>query len=303
MDKRSLSKHSLWRRQLAQELVKPYQKRRGLEMALLGGSPARGLADQYSDMDVVLYWDKLDSGWIRSRPLEALGCRFVTLLDMPQHQAVLEIYTLDGLIVEIGHGTAASLKEEIKEVAVKCKVLPPTISSIGGFLDAWPLYGAKRYHELRASVPAYPKKLAMKVIGQNLGFFWKGCLEKQGLARGELLFVYDGLTATLKRLINILAALNGLYYWAGEPRWIEHWSGRMKHCPRGLWPRIVRIYRGSPGRALEELEQLQAEVLEMVREHLPEADMSRIIRFEGLEVKSTGSRPVLKGAADGRGKA
>jgi hypothetical protein len=115
MGKRAPSKHSLWRRELAQELVKPYQKRRGFEMALLGGSPARGLSDRYSDMDVVLYWDRLDADWIKSRPLEPLGLRFVTRLDMPQHQAMLEIYTLEGLIVEIGHSTTASLKQEITE--------------------------------------------------------------------------------------------------------------------------------------------------------------------------------------------
>lgn len=297
------NKHSLWRRQLAQELIEPYQKRRGLEMALLGGSPARGLSDRYSDMDVVLYWDKLDADWIKSRPLEPLGARFVTLLDMSQHQAMLEIYTLDGLIVEMGHGTTASLKQEINEVTVGCKVVPPTISTIGGFIDAWPLYGVKRYRELRTSVPAYPRKLAKNVIEQNLGFFWKGCLKNQGLARGELLFVYDGMSAMLKRMFNILAALNGLYVWAGEPRWIEFWSKRMKRCPRNLWPRIALMYRGSPDRALEELERLQSEVLEIVRERLPEADMSRVIQFEGLEVKSTAARPGLKGEADGRGKA
>jgi hypothetical protein len=294
MEKTAPSQHSLWRRELAQELVKPYQKRPGLEMALLGGSPARGLADRYSDMDVVLYWDKLDTGWIKSRPLEALGCRFVTLLDMPQHQAMLEIYTLDGLIVEMGHGTVASLKQEIKEVAVECKVAPPTISSIGGFLDAWPLHGGERYRDIRGSIPPYPRPLALKVIEQNLGFFWKGCLRNQGLRRGEIMFVYDGMSAMLKRLLNILAAVNGLYYWAGEPRWIGHWQGRMNCGPKNLWPRIVRMYRGTPGKALEDLESLKDEVLSIVRKHFPEADMSRVKQFDKLEVRATFRKPDIK---------
>ncbi len=288
------TKHSLWRRELAKELIKPYIARPKLEMALLGGSPARGLSDQYSDMDVVLYWNKLDSGWIKSRPLEPLGAKFVTLLDMPQHQAMLEIYTLDGLIVEMGHGTTASLRKEIHEVASECKVVPPTISSIGGFLDAWPLHGATKYREIRKSIPDYPRRLSVKVVEQNLGFFWKGCLMNQGLRRGEVMFVYDGMSAMLKRLTNILAALNGLYYWAGEPRWIEYWSGRMAICPPKLWPRIRRIYRAAPDRALAETERLIEEVLELVSTHMPEADMSRVKQFEALEVRATHRKPGLK---------
>lgn len=269
-------------------------------MALLGGSPARGLADRYSDMDVVLYWDKLDAAWIKSRPLECYGCKFRTLLDMPQHQAMLEIYTLDGLIVEMGHATTASLRAEIKEVAVDCKVVPPTISSIGGFLDAWPVHRAGRYREIRKAIPAYPRGLAVKVIEHNLGFFWKGCLRNQGLARGELLFVYDGMSAMLKRLINILAAVNGLYFWAGEPRWIDHWQGRMEHCPKKLWLRIVRMYRGAPGKALEELAALVDEVLSLVVNHFPEVDMSPVKQFETLEVRATSRKPKLKKPPGGR---
>ncbi len=287
------TKASRWRRELARDLIKTYANRPDLEMALLGGSPARGLSDQYSDMDVVLYWKKLDARWIKSHPLEKLGCKIITVLDMPKHQAILEIYTLKGLIVEMGHATTASLKKEITEVTKDCKVVPPTISSIGGFLDARPLYGRERYRAIKAAIPPYPRTLAKKVIEQNLGFFWKGCLKNQGLNRGEILFVYDGMSAMLKRALNILMALNGLYFWAGEPRWIEYWSKRMKWCPPDLWPRIERMYRCPPAEALSEMERLLAEVLILVSTHMPEVNMSRATKFEGLRVQATLKRPSL----------
>ena len=288
------TKASLWRRELTRELIGPYAARPGLEMALLGGSPARGLSDEYSDLDVVLYWKKLDAKWIKTRPLEKLGCKTITVLDMPEHQAALEIYTLQGLIVEIGHGTIASLKKEIAETTKNFQVSPPTISAIGGFLDALPLAGRERYRAVRATVPPYPRALAKKVIEQNLGFFWKSCLKNQGLSRGEIMFVYDGMSAMLKRAFNILAALNGLYVWAGEPRWIEHWSERMKLCPPDLWPRIERMYLGPPAKALADLDRLLAEVLELVATHMPEVNMSRATQFDGLEVQATARKPTTK---------
>lgn len=170
----------------------------------------------------------------------------------------------------------------------------PTISSIGGFLDARPLYGRDRYRAVRATIPPYPRSLAKKVIEQNLGFFWKGCLMNQGLNRGEILFVYDGMSAMLKRALNILMALNGLYFWAGEPRWIEYWSKRMKWCPPDLWPRIERLYSDSPDKALAELERLQEEVLFLISRHMPEVDMIRATKFDELRVQTTAKRPKLK---------
>ncbi|MDQ7797596.1 MAG: hypothetical protein RDU76_01460 [Candidatus Edwardsbacteria bacterium] len=245
-------------------------------------------------MDVVLYWKKLDANWIKSHPLKKLGCKMITLLDMPEEQAILEIYTLDGLIVEIGHATADSLQMEIKEVTKDFQVKPPIINSIGGFMDAMPLAGKDRYLAVKAAIPKYPKELAKKAIEQNLGFFWKGCLKGQGLKRGELLFVYDAMSFTLKKLINILAALNGLYFWAGEPRWIEFRAQKMKLCPPNLWPRIKRMYSDPPDKALSELERLQEEIIVLVSRHKPEVDMTRATKFDELRVQATAKRPRLK---------
>lgn len=289
------TKASLWRRELAKDIVKQYSARPGLEMALLGGSPARGIADEFSDMDIVLYWKKLDTKWIKSQPLEKLGCKIVTLLDMPKEQAALEIYTLKGLIVEIGHSTVGSLQNEIKEVTEDHKVNPSIINSIGGFLDAFPLAGESQYRSFKAAIPKYPRSLAKKAIEQNLGFFWNGCLENQGVKRGEILFVYDAISFTLKKLINILAALNGLYFWAGEPRWLDYRSQKMKHCPPRLWSRIKRMYQEPPEKALTDMNRLKDEVLALVSKYMPEVDMTKIKRFEELVVRSTPRKPAIKG--------
>lgn len=287
---------SLWRRELARELVRSYARRPGVELILLGGSPARGWADRYSDLDIVLYWRTLDERWIRSRPLERHGARFITLLDMPEHRAMLEIYTLGGLIVELGHATTASLRREIAGVTKEHRADPAAINSLGGFLDALPLYGRERHRAIVSSLPPYPDALARTVVERNAGFFWKGCLRHQGIARGESVFVSDGICAMIKRLVAILAALNRLYYWPGEPRWIDRWAGRMKTCPQGLWPRLKRMMEGDRAKALSELEALIAEVLALVKKHMPEADLSRARQFEGLEVRATERPPAINGA-------
>jgi len=284
---------SRWRRTLTRKLIRPFTDHPDLEMALLGGSPARGLSDDYSDLDIVLYWKELDQAWLNQHHLEKFGCKLATVLDTPGQDSILEIYTLEGLIVEIGHSSTAELTKEI-ETLTNLSVVPPVINSIGGFLDALPLAGADHYRRMKAALPPYSKELATKVIERNLGFFWRGCLQNQGLARGEIMFVYDGISAMVKRIMNILAALNGLYFWMGEPRWIEFWASRMRICPADLWPRIRQMFTGSPDKALADLDRLLEETLALIRLHLPDVDMSAVTRFNDLHVRPTRKQPAIK---------
>ena len=54
-----MQKQSEWRVALARELAQVYAGRPGLHMMGTGvAQAARGRADEYSDLDIVVYWDK-----------------------------------------------------------------------------------------------------------------------------------------------------------------------------------------------------------------------------------------------------
>lgn len=67
------NKASRWRVEFAKKLVRCYALRPGIKMILLGGSPSRGISDEYSDLDIVMYWNRLDAKFIKSRPLVGLA--------------------------------------------------------------------------------------------------------------------------------------------------------------------------------------------------------------------------------------
>ncbi len=56
------------------------------------------------------------------------------------------------------------------------------------------------------------------------------------------------------------------------------------------------MMEGDRAKALSELEALIAEVLALVKKHMPEADLSRARQFEGLEVRATERPPAINGA-------
>ncbi len=60
--------------ELALQIVEKYRDLPGLRMALIAGSVARGIADQSSDLDLYLYWERADRDVLcRVNRLEPLG--------------------------------------------------------------------------------------------------------------------------------------------------------------------------------------------------------------------------------------
>ena len=49
----SLNEASRWRIEFAEALATHYSQHQQIKMIVLGGSPARGLSDRYSDLDVI----------------------------------------------------------------------------------------------------------------------------------------------------------------------------------------------------------------------------------------------------------
>ena len=58
-----LNDDSAWRLELARRYIEPYRERAAI--AVLGGSVAQGLADRWSDIDTIVYWDEIDRGSAR----------------------------------------------------------------------------------------------------------------------------------------------------------------------------------------------------------------------------------------------
>ena len=59
-----MANHSAWRLDLAHAYIQPYAER--AQIAVLGGSAAQGVADSWSDIDTLVYWDAIDRDWLET---------------------------------------------------------------------------------------------------------------------------------------------------------------------------------------------------------------------------------------------
>src|SRR5437762_886242 len=94
---------SKWRLELAREIAAVYVLRHGVQMIVAGGSAARGVADDYSDIDILVYWDHVDQSWLESPPLPSSTTRRFTFHTAAADQVYLEQYFVGDVKVDIAH--------------------------------------------------------------------------------------------------------------------------------------------------------------------------------------------------------
>jgi len=70
----NLNDASVWRLALARRYIEA--DREHAAIAVLGGSVAQGVADRWSDIDTIVYWDEIDRDWLETPRVGAGGERF-----------------------------------------------------------------------------------------------------------------------------------------------------------------------------------------------------------------------------------
>lgn len=285
---------SRWRIEFARELIEFYVPRDGIQMAVVSGSPAKGLSDEYSDLDVIVFWDEVDAEWLEANPLSEIECERKYFRRMGEAEVYLESYYFDELKADFGHITLAAWKETVDDVLERYSTDPSSLDSIAGFLSSMPLHGAELVEEWKARIAPYPEELALKIVRQHRRFFVPGYLLNQAYGRGDVLAYYDGVCLMLKNLLNILAGLNRMYLSTDEPRWIGYQLGRMSIKPDDAWGRMRSVLTSDAEDAVEILDGLMVDVLGLIAERMPELDDGYPDRWRGMTVRGRGSKPEIR---------
>jgi len=265
---------SVWRIEFARELAPFYSGHEKVRAIILSGSPPKGLSDAYSDLDMIVFWDEIDVAWLESAQLRDLDCERVYFRELKGADILLESYYFGALKVDFGHVTKDAWKKTVDEVLVDHSIAPSSQGPLGGFLHSLPLWGEEFFREWHARVEAYPDELAEKMVRGNLRLFVEGYLLHQAFGRGDVLAYYDGVCRTLKTLLDILAGLNRMYSFTEEPRWIEYYLSRIEIRPENAWERVRATLLESGEPAVEILEGLIDDVLDLVAERMPAVDVA-----------------------------
>jgi len=237
-----------------------------------------------------VYWDKeIDKKWLENIPLSETLAKRVYFKEMGEN-VFIESYYFDNLKVDFGHLELGTWEQWCNDILKDHNVNHEMIKSISGFNNSIVLHGKNLFKDWKKKLKKIPDEVAKKMVQQNLGQYVEGCIQNQGLSRDDILFFYDAISLTLKKLLNILGGLNKIYFSASEPRWIESEIKKMKIKPKNMWKRINEIYDCKRQLAVGKLEKIISEVLELAEKE--GIDISRIKRGrKNMAVKACFEHP------------
>ncbi|MDN7244118.1 DUF4037 domain-containing protein [Planococcus shenhongbingii] len=267
-------------KELAKEIADVYMHNPKIESVMLGGSVARNLSDEFSDIELFIFWRESPTDEDRKEPIEKLGGNILDFHPF-EDEEWSETYTVQNVKLEISSfllNTAFQYSEDVTlkyDTDLEKQVL---LSSID---DGIPLGGEKALFELKGKIKLYPVKLGEAMVKENreLGTRWQN--REALLAREDWLMLYQIIVAVEVKLMGILFALNQRYVHHPAFKWQKASLDNMEIKPENSSERFASVLLGEPKESLEELEQLILEVFQLAQTLYPNFDMSGAMEKAG----------------------
>lgn len=258
---------------IARKVAEEHAQNPNVCSIFVAGSVARGLADANSDVDMsIVLKTPMDADFIakeRQRAADSGGGFYFEIPD----GAGFGIYRyVDGVKVDNGFYTVGFYEEAIRSVIDRHELDDLNVQlMIRGIRSSKPLYGADIVQRWIEWTDDYPGELQQKMIKQHLRFTPLWILRTMGVQRNDPFFLYEHFIENQKKILSVLYALNREYHpnkFKGLRATVEPLSIQ----PRAVLRRFEALFHLPLTDAVDDLERLMFETLDLVDQHCPDID-------------------------------
>lgn len=269
MNKRS--KHLI---SLAKKVSEIYKQNPICAAVMVTGSAAKGISDEYSDVDMGVFYHKpftkkyFDE--VKGSAIQSGGGFY-----HGDKNGFAVYHIIDGVKVDTGHGMINSHEKMIRDFLKN-----PTLDFnqqivASGTLFAIPLHGKKYIDTWKNWYSKYPKTLEDLMIKENLKFHSKWVLEKMGLARNESIFINETVLKSLENCVKVLCGLNKEYH-PGKLKGMNYTIKKLKHKPVNLVYCVENIFKINQKKAVNEINNLVYDTIKLTEKIRPDIDTARV---------------------------
>ncbi len=265
-----------WRLEKGKQVAALYAKNPKLRALVVAGSVARDWADEWSDIELDLFWNEPPTDDDRKSVIKAFNGTIEYYYPLEGFEWS-DAYFVDGLKIEVSSFLATTLDEFICAVIEQYDTDTDKQLRFAALLNSIPLHGHAQIEQWRAQLAHYPDELASRIIKDNIEFGgWNGV--EMLFERGDLLLAYDLLVKTQKHVLAVLLALNRTYMAHPRGKWLVEVADAMKYKPARLAERMMFALRdGSPAGA-REMHSVVEETFALVEQHFPDLDITEAKR-------------------------
>lgn len=277
-----LNTQSHWRIELASRIAPHYAAYANVEAVVVLGGVARGWADSYSDIDLVVYWREPPAEAERRAVIKSLSAHpgefsdtFTTQPD-PNLRYWWEEYYFGGddhtgLKLDIGHHLTSDMDVVIEAVTQRLDLHSLKHEMLYSIQRVQAFYGQPLIERWKQAAAQYPETLAAKLVETHLRLppFWiaEACIERE-----DWLLYTHAVEEVCRRLLMTVTALNREYF-PGVKRQ-AHLLTELAIQPEAFNQRLNAILRGDPRIAIAEVYRLYDEIYMLAKQHIPQADLT-----------------------------
>jgi hypothetical protein len=257
-------------REVARRVVAAALELGPLRAALLAGSGARGDADFYSDVDLLLYVDEDPPAGRLEALREAVG----GTNNVPIAPGLVQ-FEVAGVATQVSYRTVERIETELETALDRLEEIvgSPNQKMLSGLLEGVPLHGEELLGRWRERVAAYPEPLRRASIEHHWRFFPLWYYGDAMAVRDAELWRLDMLLEAAFNLLGVLAALNRVYYARFELKRLRALVAKLALSPPDLAERLESLFRMPPAEAADELGRLVVETRELVARELPDLEL------------------------------
>jgi predicted nucleotidyltransferase len=262
-------------RELARRIVDEALARVELRAALLAGSAGRGDADEWSDIDLLVYVDELPPAGALEELRLALGGGEPRPKGRHEGETDGIEFVLEGVHTEVSYHTVAAVERVLEGLLVDLTELDQPWQKLAlGLLEGLALEDDGTIEGWRARLEDFPDPLRRALIELHWrGLFplwhWVDSLDARDCELFRLEMLVDGML----RLLGILAALNRVYYSRFHLKRVGELIAAFAVAPSNLKPRLDALPGLPPREAADDLAALALETRELVRAALPDLEL------------------------------
>jgi predicted nucleotidyltransferase len=278
-------------RELARRITDAYLRQMPLVGAVLTGSGARGDADRFSDLDLLMYAEEVPPAEAVAAAQRELGTGTPVVLLPHGPSGFLDQFPLDGIQCQVGVIPVGDVDDELDGLLVDHEGLDSPVGKIAtGLLEGIALHGEELIARWRGRVEDYPDSLRVAMVRHWWRFFPLWYHERSLASRDAGLWRQEELVNAAYALLGTLAGVNRLYFARFELKRQRAFMEKMTLAPPRLADRLESLFTLPPADAIAELGALVLETQAIVERELPGIDVS-LRRPPGTSVEIWASEP------------
>jgi predicted nucleotidyltransferase len=264
--------HAKWRIDFTHHLAKRLLTFKGIKAIVVAGSVARDYADEYSDIEIPIFWDPLPDDATRHAVVRALNGKFLYAYDGPAQEDQLLI---DGVQVDVWAVSTTHQEQILEAVLHKHQSDLGSLNALDTIRACIPLLGEEIVRKWKLRAQEYPDELAEKIIREHLTAFRTGDLFLLAQRNNPAAF-YSQLSFLQQEAFLVLLALNRRYF--PTFKWLYHALESMPVKPEAIEARFRQVYQASYQETIAETKLILEEIVHLVEKQFPRLDTTLIHR-------------------------